>query len=103
MYQVTATTTTLPLMVSSSVASVTTSVTMHTSTISFSSAGCGSAAMTDSMEQKGCCWPYHCAAAAATVPDAFSGICQFDMGPPQVSISFTDESPTDFSICVGVW
>ena len=44
------------------------------------SAWCGSAATTDTKALWGCCWPCHCAAAAASISDASSGLCQLCHG-----------------------
>ena len=49
-------------------------------TSNIGSTWCGSSTTTDAKEHKRCCWPYHCAAAATSVPDASSGIYQLSHG-----------------------
>ena len=64
-------------------------------TSSFNLAGCGSATAADATGPKGCCWPHCCAAATASVPGAFSAVCQL------CHVSFTGKFV--FQSCASPW
>ena len=55
---------------------------------------------TDAKGHKKYCWPHHWAAAATTVPNAFSG--NYFMDPLQLSFFFRVKTPTNLLIYVGV-
>ena len=106
MSQVTMTATTLPVtVVYSSAATTTITVGMAPNSAQLASAlGLYDVGLSPPLIMKDserCCWPCHCATAATSVPDAFSGFANYAMDPHQVIFLFHSLASSQF-LNVGV-